>query len=107
MADDTPIKVTVSGETVYKAVKNFLLHDDDFRKKVDAVLAKLEVEETLSACAERAVEKHLSAKFMYGVGIDRMLEKVASKLIAEKLDEILNSKIQEALKNRKFVVLDP
>lgn len=96
--EENDFKVHVSGKAIYKAVKNLLEHDVEFRTTVMEQVAKelsdaSRIQDMISAHIQDLIENNVDLKQQITDHVHKIAVAEVPKLMRSKLDDIMKASI--------------
>jgi len=98
------IKVQISGDAVYKAVKNYLNNSETLKEKIAQEVASYERNGLLKAQIERQVKERLNSRGYLESHIKEATKTAIDAEIRRKIIEDVQALVQKALANSVILV---
>jgi hypothetical protein len=92
---EAPIKVHISGSTVYRAVANYLNHSQEFKDLITRKINELVTEERLVNIIDRQISQEISLRWNFNTKLENM---VKTEIKAEVKNQIKDSWDKDVLK---------
>jgi hypothetical protein len=89
--NDTEMKVSVSGTTVYKAVANYLKNSEELKEHIRTAVSKALESGSLEQAVLRQVEREIQ-KYYYAKTLEKDIDKVIKRQVEERIREQLPKK---------------
>jgi len=89
--NDTEMKVSVSGTTVYKAVANYLKNNEELKEHIRTAVSKALESGSLEQAVLRQVE-HEIRRYYYEKTLEKDIDKIIKRQVEERIRETLPKK---------------
>lgn len=101
--DQDIINIALSGTAIYKAVRNFLLHDEKLKSRVGEEVQRLIDNGTVNTLVENKVKQDLQSAYVHDI-LKKTAVDALTKEIKSQIDGLVNKAVERYLKGAVFVV---
>lgn len=92
------ISLKISGDAIYKAVKNYILHSPEIQKSITEEVDKLILSGTIKGVAERAVKDALS-----GYRLEQIVKDGARDAVTGQIRTLIEEHVRKFLSNSVII----
>lgn len=104
MIKDEQMHVTVSGSSVYNAVKNYLNNNEKLQAEITATVQKLIEDGTVANNVSRLLKAEI-ASYVFRHTFDRAVKEVLNEQVKFQMKQLVEEQVKKSLQN--FIVLAP
>ena len=94
---DIPIKVHISGSTVYRAVANYLNHSQEFKDLITRKIDELVTEDRLVSLIEREISREISSRWNFNTKLEAMVKSEVKSAVKSQIKDSWDADILKTI----------